>query len=77
MNWASLMAQMVNNLPAMQEIQVWSLGQEDSMEKEMATHSSILAWKIAPKEDPGELHPIGSQRHYWATKTHNGVIKRK
>ena len=45
----------------MQETQVWSLGQEDSLEKEMATHSSILAWKIAWKEDPGELHPIGSQ----------------
>ena len=43
---ASLMAQMVKSLPAMQETQVQSLGQEDSLEKEMATHSSILAWRI-------------------------------
>ena len=44
--WASLVAQLVKNLPAMQETQVRSLGQEDSLEKEMATHSSILAWEI-------------------------------
>ena len=44
--WASLTAQMVKNLPAMQETLVQSLGQEDPLEKEMATHSSILAWKI-------------------------------
>ena len=43
---ASLVAQMVKNLDAMQETQVWSLGQEDSLEKEMATHSNILAWEI-------------------------------
>ena len=43
---ASLVAQMVKNLPMMQEIQVVSLGQEDPLEKEMATHSSVLAWRI-------------------------------
>ena len=46
MNWASLVAQMVKNLPAIQETQVRSLGQEDALEKGMATHSSILAWRI-------------------------------
>ena len=44
--WGSLVAQMVKNLPAMQEIQVQSLGQEDPLEKGMATHSNILAWRI-------------------------------
>ena len=43
--WASLVAQMAKNPPAVQETQVWSLGQEDPLEKEMATHSSILAWR--------------------------------
>ena len=47
---------MVKNLPAMQEIQVRSLGWEDSLEKGMATHSSILAWKIPGTEEPGGLH---------------------
>ena len=46
---------MVKNLPAMQEMQVRSLGQEDPLEKEMATHSSILAWEIPWTEEPGEL----------------------
>ena len=50
-----LMAQMVKNLPAMQETQVLSLGWEDPLEKEMATHSSILAWRISWTEEPGEL----------------------
>ena len=45
-NWASLVAQMVKNLPAMREIWVQSLGWEDSLEEDMATHSSILAWRI-------------------------------
>ena len=49
------MPQMVKNPPAMQETQVPSLGQEDALEKEMATHSSILAWGISWKEDPGGL----------------------
>ena len=56
------MAQMVKNLPAMQETQVQSLGQEDPLEKGMATHSSILAWRIPWTEEPGELQSIGSQR---------------
>ena len=51
--WASLVTQMVNNLPAMQEIRVQSLGQEDPVEKGMATHSSILAWRIPGLEEPG------------------------
>ena len=51
--WASLVAQMVKNLPAMQETQVQSLGQEDPLEKQMAIHSSILAWKIPCTEEPG------------------------
>ena len=58
----SLMAQLVKNLPAMQEIQVQSLGWEDLLEKEMATHSSILAWRIPWTEDPGGLQSMGSQR---------------
>ena len=48
-------AQMVKNLPAMLETQVQSLGQEDALEKETATHSSILAWRIPWTEEPGEL----------------------
>ena len=62
MGGASLMAQLVKNLPAMQEIQVQSLGWEDLLEKEMATHSSILAWRIPWTEDPGGLQFMGSQR---------------
>ena len=61
-NWASIVAQTVKNLPAMQETQVQSLGQEDSLEKEMTTHSSILAWKIAWTEEPGRQQSLGSQR---------------
>ena len=53
--WASLMAQRVKRLPAMQETQVQPLGWEDPLEKEMATHSSILAWKIPWMEEPGRL----------------------
>ena len=56
------MAQMVKNLPAMQETQVQSLGQEDPLEKEMATHSSILAWRIPRSEEPGRLQSMGSLR---------------
>ena len=52
---ASLMAQRVKNLPGMQETQVQSLGQEDSLEKGMATHSSILVWRIPWTEEPGRL----------------------
>ena len=56
------MAQMVKNLPAMQETWVRSLGREDPLEKEMATHSSILAWRIPWTEEPGGLQSMGSQR---------------
>ena len=55
-NWASPVAQRVNNLPAVQEIQVQLLGGENPLEKEMATHSSILAWRIPWTEEPGKLH---------------------
>ena len=56
------MAQTVRRLPTMQETQVQSLGWEDLLEKEMATHSSILAWKIPWMEEPGRLQSMGSQR---------------
>ena len=58
----SLVAQVVKPLPAMQETRVQSLGQEDPLEKEMATHSSTLAWKISCKEEPGRLQSMGLQR---------------
>ena len=53
---------MVKNLPAMQETQVQSLGREDLLEKGMATHPSIPAWRILWREEPGRLRSIGSQR---------------
>ena len=56
------MAQMLRSLPIMRETPVQSLGQEDPLEKEMATHSSILAWKIQWMEEPGRLQSIGLQR---------------
>ena len=59
---ASPVAQMVKNLPAKQETWVQSLGWEDPLEKEMATHSSILAWRIPWTEEPGRLQSMGSQR---------------
>ena len=59
---ASLVAQMAKLLPAMQETQVRSLGQEDLLEKEMATHSSALAWRIPWTEEPGGLQSMGWQR---------------
>ena len=58
----SLVVQMVKRLPTMQETRVQSLGQEDLLEKEMATHSSILAWKIPWTEEPGRLQSMGLQR---------------
>ena len=58
---ASQVTQLVKNLPAMQEIQVQSLGQEDPLQKEMATHSSIPAWRIPWTEEPGGLQTMGSQ----------------
>ena len=57
----SLVAQSVKNLPAMQETQVRFLGQEDPLEKEMATHSSILAWEIPWADEPGGLQSTGLQ----------------
>ena len=60
---------MVKCLPTMWDTRVWSLGREDPLEKEMAPHSSTLAWKIPWMEDPGRLQFMGSQRvgHDWAT----------
>ena len=56
------MAQIVKNLPAMQETRVPTLGQKDPLEKEMATHFSILAWRTPWTEEPGGLQSMGSQR---------------
>jgi len=63
-NRASLEAQgcPVKPVPAMRETRVWSLGQEDPLEKEMATHCSTLAWRIPWREEPGRLQSMGSQR---------------
>ena len=60
--WASLVAQTVKSLPTVWETRVQSLGWEDPLEKEMATHSSILAWKIPWTEEPGGLQSMGLQR---------------
>ena len=60
-NVQSLIAQLVKNLPAIQEVWVWFLGWEDPLEKEMATHSSIRAWRIPRTEEPGGLQSMGSQ----------------
>ena len=78
--WTSLVAQMVKRLPAMRETWVQSLGQEDPLEKETATHSSTLAWKIPWTEEPGRLQSMGSQRvgHDWATsRMHYGLNSEK
>ena len=66
--WASLVAQTVKNPPAMQETWVTSLGQENPLEKGMATHSSILAWRVPWTEKPGELQSMALQR-----VSHNSV----
>ena len=65
------MAQTVKHLPTIRETQVRSLGREDPLEKEMATHSSIFAWRISWTEEPGGLQSTGSQRvgHDWGTNT--------
>ena len=67
---------MVKNLPAMQETQVRSLGQEEPLEKETATHASILAWEISWTEEPGELQSMGLQRvrHDLATRPNQTEI---
>ena len=62
MNRISLVAQTVKYLPTMRETQVRSLGREGPLEKEMATHSSILAWRIPWTEEPGRLQSMGSKR---------------
>ena len=64
----SLVAQRIKRLPAMQETPVWSLGQEDTLEKEMVTYSYILIWRIPGTEEPGRLQTLGSQgvRHDWS-----------
>ena len=70
--WASLVAQRAKNLPAMQEIRVQSLSQEDPLEKRMATYPSVLAWRIPRTEEPGGLRSMGSQSigHNGASNTH-------
>ena len=71
-NWTGIsptMAQRLKRLPPMQDTWVWSLGREDPLEKEMAMHSHILAWRIPWTEEPGRLQSTGSQRvgHNWTT----------
>ena len=60
-SWASMVAHIVKNLPAMWETCIQYLGWEDPLEKGTATHSSILAWRIPWTEEPGRLQPMGSQ----------------
>ena len=69
------MAQRVKGLSAMQETRVRSLGQEDPLEKEMATHSRTIAWKIPWMEEPGRLQSMGSQRvgHDWVTSLYHFI----
>ena len=76
MIWVSLVAQSVKRLPTMQKTWVRSLGWEDPLEKEMATPSSILAWKIPWTEESGGLQSLGSQRvgRDLATKAKCGII---
>ena len=75
---ASLVAQRLKHLPAMWETQVQSLGHEDPLEKEMAPHSSILAWRIPWTEEPGRLQSMGWQRvgHDWVTSLSLSVLSR-
>ena len=74
---SSLVAQRLKHLPAMQETWVRSMSREDPLEKETATHSSILAWRIPGTEEPGGLQSMGSQRvrHDWATSLHITSLK--
>ena len=60
--WSSLLAQAVKNLPTMRETWVPSLGPEDPLEEEMVTHSTVLAWRIPWKEEPGGIQSMESQR---------------
>ena len=77
MEHASLEAQRVKRVPAMWETQVWSLGQEDPLEKEMATHSSILARRIPWTEQDGRLQSTRLQRvgHNWVTSLKRNIIE--
>ena len=70
-HWSKQVTQTAKNLPAMQETWVWSLGWEDPLEKGMASHSSILAWRIPWTEEPGGLESMGLQRvrHIYVTFT--------
>ena len=68
--WSFPSVSVVKNLPAKQEIRVQPLGQEDPLEKEMATHSGILAWKIPWTEEPDRLQSMGSQRVGQAERLH-------
>ena len=74
---ASLVAQMVKNLSAMQETWVQSLGWEDPLEKEVASHSSILAWRIPQTEKPGRLQSMGLKRveHDQMTNMHKHISR--
>ena len=74
----SLVAQTVKHLPTMWETQVWSLGWEDPLEKEMATHSSTVAWKIPWMEEPGRLQFMGLQRvgHDWVASLSLSCVKK-
>ena len=74
--WTSLVAQMVKRLSTMRETWVRSLGWEDLPEKEMAIHSSTIAWKIPWTEEPGRLQSMGSQRvgHDWAISLHFNLL---
>ena len=71
--FSSLVAQTVKNLPAMQETMVLSLCWEDPLEKEMATHSSIFAWEIPWTEEPGGLQSWGSKRVRHSLATEHGT----
>ena len=75
--WASPVAQTIKNLPVTWETWLLSLGWEDPLEKGMATHSSILAWRIPWTEKPGRLQSMGLQRvrHNWATFTFHGNLE--
>ena len=74
--WASLMPQMIKNLPAMRETWVWSLGWEDPIQKRTATHSSILVWRIPWTAKVGRLRSMGLQRvgHNWVTFTDHWYV---
>ena len=75
--WTSLVAEIVKNLLAVQDIQVQSLGWEDPLEDGMATHSGILPWKISWTKEPCRLQSMGSQkvRHNWGTDTHFQLLR--